>query len=148
MQEQYIFLSLSVWHLNLITEGVEGYWCIWSHSVTHTHTHTHTSHSVGLPWTSDRPDAEPSTWQHTPLTTDRHSILTFWSRNYFLNFSTPCIQNVNNTGTKYVRIMKQTAFWRGKNGEYIQCLKYSVPIFVELMYKMQLWRLAVSVRQL
>ena len=114
MQEQYIFLSLSVWHLNLITEGVEGYWCIWSHSVTHTHTHTHTSHSVGLPWTSDRPDAEPSTWQHTPLTTDRHSILTFWSRNYFLNFSTPCIQNVNNTGTKYVRIMKQTAFWKGK----------------------------------
>ena len=29
---------------------------------------------------------------------------------FFLNFSTPCIQNVNNTGTKYVRIMKQTAF--------------------------------------
>jgi len=48
------------------------------------------------------------------------------------NFSTLCIQNVNNTGTKYVRIMKQTAIWRGrKNGEYIPCLKYSVPIFVE-----------------
>ena len=42
------------------------------------------------------------------------------------------ILNVNNTGTKYVRIMKQTAFWRGKkNGEYILCLKYLVPIFVE-----------------
>jgi len=27
--------------------------------------------------------------------------------------------------------MKQTAFLRGKNGEYIPCLKYSVPIFVE-----------------
>jgi len=28
--------------------------------------------------------------------------------------------------------MKQTAFWkRKKNGEYIPCLKYSVPIFVE-----------------
>ena len=39
---------------------------------------------------------------------------------------------MNNTGTKYVRIMKQTAFWREKkNGEYIPCLKYSVPIFVE-----------------
>jgi hypothetical protein len=37
---------------------------------------------------------------------------------------------VNNTGTKYVRIMKQTAFWGGKNGEYIPCLKYSVPIEV------------------
>ena len=38
---------------------------------------------------------------------------------------------MNNTGTKYVRIMKQTAFLRGKNGEYIPCLKYSVPIFVQ-----------------
>ena len=41
------------------------------------------------------------------------------------------IYNMNNTGTKYVRIMKPTAFWRGKNGEYIPCLKYSVPIFIE-----------------
>ena len=29
---------------------------------------------------------------------------------FFFNFSTFCIQNVNNTGTKQVRIMKQTAF--------------------------------------
>ena len=29
---------------------------------------------------------------------------------FFFNFSTPCIQNVNNAGTKYVRITKQTAF--------------------------------------
>jgi hypothetical protein len=29
---------------------------------------------------------------------------------FFFNFSTPCIQNVNNTGTKYVTIMKQTTF--------------------------------------
>jgi len=36
--------------------------------------------------------------------------LTFWRWNYFFNFRTPCIQNVNNTGTKYVRFMKQTAF--------------------------------------
>ena len=27
--------------------------------------------------------------------------------------------------------LQQTAFWRGKNGEHIPCLKYSVPIFVE-----------------
>ena len=61
----------------------------------------------------------------------RLTALTFWRRNYFFfNFSTPCILNVNNTGTKYVRIMKRTAFWK-KNGEYIPCLKYSVPIFVE-----------------
>jgi hypothetical protein len=50
---------------------------------------------------------------------------------FFFNFGTLCTQNVNNTGTKYVRIMKQTAFSRGKNGEYMPCLKYSVPIFVE-----------------
>jgi len=36
--------------------------------------------------------------------------LTFWRRNYFFNFSTPCKLNVKYTGTKYVRIMKQTAF--------------------------------------
>jgi len=39
--------------------------------------------------------------------------------------------------------MKQTAFWREKNGECKPCLKYSVPIFVEWLYKMQHWRLAV-----
>jgi len=34
-------------------------------------------------------------------------------------------------GTKYIRIMKQIAFWREKDGEYAPCLKYSVPVFVE-----------------
>jgi len=41
---------------------------------------------------------------------------------------------VNNTGTKYIGLMNQTAFWRGKNGEYIACLKYSVPIFLILVH--------------
>ena len=58
-------------------------------------------------------------------------FLTFWRRDFFFNFSTPCILNVNNTGTKQISIMKQTAFWREKSGEYRACLKYSVPIFVE-----------------
>jgi len=40
------------------------------------------------------------------------------------------IYNMNNTGTKYVRIMK-LHFEEEKNGAYIPCLKYSVPIFVE-----------------
>jgi hypothetical protein len=31
-----------------------------------------TPHSVALLWTSDQPEAETSTWQHTTLTTDRH----------------------------------------------------------------------------
>jgi len=30
-----------------------------------------TPHSVELLWTSDQPDVETSTWQHTTLTTDR-----------------------------------------------------------------------------
>jgi hypothetical protein len=30
------------------------------------------TNSVGLLWTSDLPDAETSTWQHTALTTDKH----------------------------------------------------------------------------
>jgi hypothetical protein len=32
------------------------------------------------------------------------------AHDFFLNFSTFCILTVNNTGTKYVGIMKQTAF--------------------------------------
>ena len=55
---------------------------------------------------------------------------------------------MNNTGTKYVRFMKQTAFWRGKNGEYIPRLKYSVPIFVEQIYKMQHLEVSGAVRPL
>jgi len=38
---------------------------------------------------------------------------------------------LNNTGTNQLRIMKLTAFLRGKNGEYIPCLKCAVAIFVE-----------------
>jgi hypothetical protein len=34
--------------------------------------HSATPHSVGLLWTSGRPDAVTSTWQHTTLTRDRH----------------------------------------------------------------------------
>ena len=41
----------------------------------------------------------------------KEAILNLWRRNYFFfNFSTSCIQNVNNTGTKQVSIMKQTEF--------------------------------------
>jgi hypothetical protein len=34
--------------------------------------HSDTPHSVGLLWTSDRPVAETSTWQHATFTRDRH----------------------------------------------------------------------------
>jgi hypothetical protein len=36
---------------------------------SHDHTHFDSQYSVGLLWTSDRPVAETSTWQHTTLTT-------------------------------------------------------------------------------
>jgi hypothetical protein len=38
---------------------------------------------------------------------------------------------VNNTGTKEVSIMKQTAKKKKKNGKGRACLKYTVLIFVE-----------------
>ena len=44
--------------------------------------------------------------------------------------------------------MKQTAFWRGNNGECIPCLKYSVPIFVEQIYKMERLEVSGAVRPL
>jgi len=34
--------------------------------------HSETPHSVGLLWTSDQPETEASTWQHTTLTGGRH----------------------------------------------------------------------------
>jgi len=46
-------------------------WFASYHTQWHTHSHTHTL-SVGAPWTSDRPFAEISSWQHTTLTTDIH----------------------------------------------------------------------------
>jgi len=47
---------------------------------------------------------------------------------------------VNNTGTKYVRIMKQTAFWKGENGEYIQ-----VKNSAEVEYLLTLRRLTTQI---
>jgi hypothetical protein len=36
----------------------------------------------------------------------KSQVLTLWRRNFLLNFSTPCISNVNITGTKKGSIMK------------------------------------------
>jgi hypothetical protein len=36
-------------------------------------THSDTPHSEGFLWTSDHPDADKSTWQHTTVTRDRYS---------------------------------------------------------------------------
>ena len=40
------------------------------HIVEATLSHSDTSASVGLLWTSDKPDAEACTWQHTTLSQD------------------------------------------------------------------------------
>jgi len=43
-----------------------------SFSGIHDNTQLDTPQSVGLLWTSDQPDAETCTWQHTTLTRERH----------------------------------------------------------------------------
>jgi len=43
-----------------------------SASRLHDHTNLDTSQWVGLLWTSDKPNAGTSTWQHTTLTRDGH----------------------------------------------------------------------------
>ena len=43
---------------------------------------------------------------------------------------------MNNTGTKKVALPNKRNF-EEKSGEYAACLKYSVLIFVEKIYKMQ-----------
>jgi hypothetical protein len=37
--------------------------------------HSDTTHSVGILWTSDQPDAETSTWQHTTFPRERYPCL-------------------------------------------------------------------------
>ena len=60
------------------------------------------------------------------------SLKPFWAEILHLNFSTTCMQNANNTGTKQGSFIKQTIFWGEKKpGECAACLKYSVCIFVE-----------------
>jgi hypothetical protein len=50
--------------------------CFWGFETTGT------PHLVGLLWTSDRPDAETSTWQHKTFTRERHSCPGgIWTRN-------------------------------------------------------------------
>jgi hypothetical protein len=44
-------------------------------SIETTRTHSDTQHSVGLLCTSDQPDAEGPTWQHTTLSRDWHLCL-------------------------------------------------------------------------
>jgi hypothetical protein len=64
------FLCLIVTSFYLLIFGVEGWLMLHWITLSDAYTHTYT-HSVGLLWTSDRPVAETSTWQHTTFTTER-----------------------------------------------------------------------------
>jgi len=61
----------------------------------------------------------------------RFTNLTFWRRNYFLNFSTPVYKMWIIQKPNTLELWNKLHFEEKKNGEYIPCLKYSVPIFVE-----------------
>jgi hypothetical protein len=45
------------------------------HIIDSSRSHSDTPHSVGLLWTSDEPDADTSTWQHTTLTRNRQTSM-------------------------------------------------------------------------
>jgi len=49
---------------------------------------------------------------------------------------------------KTLELWNKLHFWREKNGEYITCLKYSVPIFDEEINKMQRLEVSGAVRPL
>jgi len=74
--------------------------------------------------------------RHTGWPKECHNILSShlaFGAGIFFNFSTPCIENVNNTGTKYGRIMKQTAFLKGKK-ESIYHLEGVIPLCGKIIY--------------
>jgi len=76
--------------------------------------------------------------------------LTFWRRNYFFfNFSTSVYKMWVIQEPNTLELWNKLHFEeREKNEEYIPCLKYSVPIFVEQIYKMQRLEVSGAVRQL
>ena len=60
------------------------------------------------------------------------NTLTFWRLNYFfLNFSTPVYKMWIIQEPNALELWNKLHFEEEKNGEYIPCLKYCVPIFVE-----------------
>ena len=57
--------------------------------------------------------------------------LTFRRRTFFQILAHPVFKMWVIQKPNKVAVWKKTAFWRGKNGDYTACLKYSVRIFVE-----------------
>jgi len=78
--------------------------------------HSDTPQAAGLLWMRDRPDAETSTWQQTPLTTDRHSCPLGDSNTVSVNNKTFYLQ-LRNTREKWLAIWSARYFlpyWSAK----------------------------------
>ena len=101
-------------HFNIIfsTPGFSQ-WCLYFRFPQHCRANSHKP-SFGY---------SNNTWYADQITVGKN--LTFWRRNYFFNFSSPVYKTANNTGTKQVRIMKQTEFWRG-GGQRRVCTMFKI----------------------
>jgi hypothetical protein len=65
---------------------------------------------VGLLWTSDQPDAETSTWQHTTHTRDRH----------------PCPRRDSNPQSQQGNGRRPTPYWARPLGSDVCTIKFSL----------------------
>jgi hypothetical protein len=75
--------------------------------------------------------------------------LTFWRRNYFfLILAHPVYKIWIIQEQNKLELWNKLHFEEEKNGEYTPFLKYSVPIFVEEIYKMQRLEVSGAVRPL
>ena len=59
------------------------------------------------------------------------NTLTFWRRNFFLISAHPVYKMWIKQEPNTLELWNKLHFEEEKNGEYIPCLKYSVPMFVE-----------------
>jgi hypothetical protein len=85
--------------------------------------HSDKPHFVGVLWTSDQPDAETSTWQHTTLTTDRH----------------PCLQRDSNPQAQQANGHRPTPFFFCGEGPRSRCYgrTAALRLFVQFVMKMK-----------
>ena len=75
--------------------------------------------------------------------------INFWRRNYFfLILARPVYKMWIIQEPNTLELWNKLHFEEEKNGEYIPCLKYSVPIFVEYIYKIQRLEVSGAVRPL
>ena len=92
--------------------------------------------SPPLPSKPQHKTACPSTTLHADTVEEHH--VTFWCRNFFLMLAHPVYKMWIIQEPNMLELWNKLHFEKEKNREYIPCLKYSVPIFVEQIYKMQL----------